>query len=316
MPTVTVIIPTYNRCNLLTYTINSVLAQSYKDFEILVIDDGSTDNTRQIVAAIGDSRIKYIYKNNGGVSSARNLGLKKAAGQFIAFLDHDDYYPDNLLEILVKELKENPDYGMAYSSVTVVTPEGKQIPFYKADSCRSGWVTEDMFKKGFVWTSSSVFRKDVLNGIWYDENLKKSTEDFDAYLRLSTKCRFLYVPRITTYHRALPDSLSNIKGITCSKPLVLERFYFNLGGDKYVSKKVAYKKMSHSWRKVAQQYYKAGYRKAAIKVFSRAIKFWPLDIRLYLRIAQAFLINKNSDKSPDWQMPSPLGLPAATDSKT
>jgi glycosyltransferase involved in cell wall biosynthesis len=306
MPTVTVIIPTYNRCNLLVQAINSVLAQIYKDFELLVIDDGSTDNTRQTVTAIGDPRIKYIYKPNGGVSSARNLGLKNAAGEFVAFLDHDDYYPQSFLEVLTKELKENPDYGTAYGPITVVTEEGKQIPFYKADSCRSGRVTEDMFKKGFVWTSSVVFRKSVWDRFWYDENLKSSTEDFDAYLRLSARCRFLYVPQITAYHRGLPDSLSATKGITCSKPLVLERFYFNLGGNKYVSKKVAYRKISHSWRKVARQYYKAGYRKAAIKLFLRAIRFWPFDIRLYIELTESFLLNRKKDKKPDWQFPQPL----------
>lgn len=292
MPTVTVIIPTFNRSELVKQAINSVLAQTHKDFELLVIDDGSTDNTRQVVSAISDSRIKYTYKDNGGVSSARNLGLKNASGEFVAFLDHDDYYPENFLEALIKKLEENPDYGMAYGPITLVTQEEKQIPLYKADSCKSGWVTEDMFKKGFVWTSSAVFRKSVWDGIWYDENLKKSTEDFDAYLRLSTRCRFLYVPQITTYHRGLPDSLSNTKGITCSKPLVLERFYFNLGGNKYISKKVAYKKISHSWRKVARLYYKAGYRQAAITTYIKAIKYRPVDIRLYPVLLKACFLNK------------------------
>ena len=306
MPAVTVIIPTYNRSEFVRQAINSVLAQSYKDFELLVIDDGSTDNTRQVISAINDSRIKYIYKDNGGVSSARNLGLKKATGEFVAFLDHDDYYPQNFLEVLTKKLKENPDYGMAYGPITMVTQEGEQMPFYKADSCKSGWVTEAIFKKGFVWTSSSVFRKSVWDEFWYDENLKSSTEDFDAYLRLSTRCRFLYVPQITAYHRVLPDSLSHTKGVTCSKPLVLERFYFNLRGNKYVSKKVAYRKISHSWRKVALQYYKAGYRKAAIKVSLRAINFWPFDIRLYIELTKSFLLNRKKDKKPDWQFPLPL----------
>jgi glycosyltransferase involved in cell wall biosynthesis len=90
MPIVSVIIPTYNRSKLVRQTINSVLAQNYKDFEILVIDDGSTDNTKQTIAEIKDDRTKYFYKNNGGVSSARNLGLKNAQGQFICFLDSDE----------------------------------------------------------------------------------------------------------------------------------------------------------------------------------------------------------------------------------
>jgi len=90
MPEISVIIPTYNRSSLAREAVESVLAQTFADFEVLVIDDGSTDNTKQVIESIQDNRIKYSYKDNGGVSSARNMGIGNASGAFIAFLDSDD----------------------------------------------------------------------------------------------------------------------------------------------------------------------------------------------------------------------------------
>src|SRR5947207_15233453 len=87
---VSVIIPSYNRANILGETLDSVLAQSYTEFEAIVVDDGSTDRTPDVVAEYTDPRVRYFYKPNGGLSSARNFGLQLANGEFIAFLDSDD----------------------------------------------------------------------------------------------------------------------------------------------------------------------------------------------------------------------------------
>jgi glycosyltransferase involved in cell wall biosynthesis len=87
---VSVIIPCYNRADIVRYTLDSVLAQNYRNFEAIVVDDGSTDNTRSVVAGYTDPRIQYVYRENGGLSAARNSGLNAARGEFVAFLDSDD----------------------------------------------------------------------------------------------------------------------------------------------------------------------------------------------------------------------------------
>lgn len=112
-PLISVIIPTYNRENHICDAINSVLAQSYTNIEIIIVDDGSTDNTQQILQQYAN-RISYLYKENGGVSSARNLGLKQANGELIAFLDSDDIWINNKLSMQHKLLLEHPnaDYVM------------------------------------------------------------------------------------------------------------------------------------------------------------------------------------------------------------
>jgi glycosyltransferase involved in cell wall biosynthesis len=104
-PKVSVIIPTYNRANLLPRAIKSVLNQTFQDFELIVVDDGSTDNTRKVVEEFqkGDSRVKYFYKENGGPGSARNFGLKNAKGNFVIFLDSDDMFLPYILEEEIEE---------------------------------------------------------------------------------------------------------------------------------------------------------------------------------------------------------------------
>ncbi len=102
MGKISVVIPTYNREYLLGKSVLSVLNQTYGDFELIIVDDGSTDQTRAKVSGYQDSRIKYLYKENGGVSSARNLGINHASGEYIGFLDSDDSWPENFLEVMFK----------------------------------------------------------------------------------------------------------------------------------------------------------------------------------------------------------------------
>ena len=105
---ISIIIPAYNAGDYLANTIESVFNQTYPDFELLLIDDGSTDHTHEIVQAFQskDNRIKYYYKPNGGVSSARNLGIKKARGEYFTFLDSDDTYEPAFLEKMFCQIKQ------------------------------------------------------------------------------------------------------------------------------------------------------------------------------------------------------------------
>jgi glycosyltransferase involved in cell wall biosynthesis len=306
MPTVTAIIPTYNRCDFLSQTINSVLAQDYGDFEILVIDDGSIDNTRQTIAEIKDNRIKYFHKNNGGASSARNIGLKNAQGQFICFLDSDDLWPDNFLKTMINRLLKNPQYGAAYCMRTLLFEDGSTKPSYQKEFFFSGQVTAQLFQKTFIQTSTICFRGKILEGIFFDESLTNG-EDVDIWLKVSTKTKFLFVPDIQIIYRQ--QSSSDTAGFDskyCNRLRVLERFYFKLGGDKYIPRKTAIRKLSYAYRSAAKKAFKADCRKAAIELTKAALQYQKWQIRLYLDLIKAYSINKKNDKLPNWQMPSPL----------
>ncbi len=116
---VSVIIPTYNRADLVCESINSVFAQSYRDFEILVVDDGSTDNTAEVLRPLAaQGLIRYIHQNNGGEASARNKGILEAKGRYIAFLDSDDLFEPEKLELQTAYLQAHPETGLVHSGYT------------------------------------------------------------------------------------------------------------------------------------------------------------------------------------------------------
>jgi len=289
--------------------ISSVLAQTERDLEVIVVDDGSADDTHSVVENISDSRLTYFYKANGGASSARNLGLSKARGDYLVFLDSDDFWPENYLEVMLSHLKNESEFGAAYSPITVICPDGRQIKSYKRPEGKSGWIISDLFKRGFVWPSAAVFRTSVWKDFYFDEMLRKSYEDSDALLRLSMHTQFLFVPDVQAFYRISSDSISAEAGTACTRILVLERFYFRLGGYKIVPAKTAKRRISHACRKVAEARRCEGNRTAAITLYKRAIRYWPADLRLYLGLVQTLLLSKKKDPSPDWQMPKPLGEP-------
>ena len=244
MPKVSVIVPTYNLSGLLKDTIDTVLAQTQDDLEIIVVDDGSTDGTRAVVNSIGDSQIRYFYKENGGASSARNFGLARSRGRYIAFLDHDDLWPADYLRTMITSLEAEPEFGIAYSPITVLQSDGRKIQSYKTPKGKSGKLTVELFKRGFVWTSAAIIRRSVLEGFWFDESLKASYEDSDFFLRLSAKTKFLFVQDVEAIRREHTCNLSEDMGVQPTRILVLERFYYRLGGDKVIPRTIAKRKIS------------------------------------------------------------------------
>lgn len=307
MPKASVIIPTYNRSGMVKEAIASVLAQTEPDLEIIIVDDGSTDDTTAIVKAILDSRIRYFYKQNSGPAGARNFGLSKAAGEYVAFLDSDDLWPENYLELMLDALESEPEFGVAYCSIGVLSDGEPQIKVRnKPKDCKSGRITRDLFRKGFVSPVAAVIRNGLLKDFRFDESLL-TAEDSDFFIRLSVKTRFLYVPGICVTIRNSPDSLSNAVGVKCNRVSALERFYYHLGGHKMVPRRAARVKISHLYRRVANKYRHEKKRQAALLLYRRAIKYYPLDLRLYVDLFKSLMLKKAQDPEPNWRMPQPLG---------
>ena len=312
MPEISVIVPTYNRDYIVRETIDSILTQTLDDLEVLVVDDGSTDNTKEVIGSIADTRVKYLRKGNTGPAGARNFGLSKAEGQYVLFLDSDDFWPENYLEVMLSRLKQNSEFGGGYSPITVVHADGRREESYKRPNGKSGWLTADLFKRGFIWPSAAIFRSAVWEDFYFDELLARTSEDSDAFLRLSTRTQLLFVPDVEAFHRMSPDSISGEEGVACSRMLSLERFYFKLGGDKILPPKMARRRLSHACRKVAEDRRRKMARNAALKLYKHAVRYWPYDMRLYAGLYKTLLLDRNEDPEPDWEMPEPLGDPVGT----
>lgn len=200
MPNVSVVVPAYNQGHYLAQAIQSVLDQTYQHFEIIVVDDGSTDNSREIVEAYSDPRIHYIYQENRGLPAARNTGLRNATGQFLTYLDSDDLFLPQKIEVLLCYLENHPDVGLVAGQVIPVDNSGRQIG--KTFDTK---IPEDssLLLLGNPITVGSV----MLRRYWqqqvgiFDESLR-SYEDWEMWLRLARLgCRTGWVPQPVYLYR-------------------------------------------------------------------------------------------------------------------
>ena len=199
LPTISVIIPTYNRASLLKEALDSVLAQTYTDYEVIVIDDGSTDNTEEMMQAfLTDSRIRYIKQSNAGVSAARNHGIFEARGEWIAFLDSDDLWFPEKLEKQMAFLTEHPTAG-AVCGPSYQYQDGRVVKDKNGEMVL-GWDREETLELTFVLfaencgvnASSVLVRKAVLHKAGLFDSSLKIGEDIDLWFRVARYTEFWY----------------------------------------------------------------------------------------------------------------------------
>lgn len=186
MPKVSVVIPTYNRSSLVCEAVKSALNQTYQDFEIIVVDDGSTDNTRDEVSGFGE-KIIYVYQANEGASAARNKGISVARGEYVAFLDSDDLFLPEKLSKQVELLDRNPNIGMVYSHALVTDLTGQPLK-----SVWNGSLSGDIYpamlfiKNSFITTPTVMVRKQVLVQAKGFDCSMAICEDLDLWRRIAS----------------------------------------------------------------------------------------------------------------------------------
>ena len=185
-PLISVVIPTYNRQNTITYCLKSVLAQTYKNFEILVVDDGSTDQTVPIVSEICDPRIRLIEaKKNGGAQAARNIGIKAAKGEWIAFLDSDDYWKLDKLEKQVQILFDhNFDKNIVIHSNCEIQVNGKITNTWILPDC-NGFAYEKLLSGPTPMFQGLLVSKNLLKSIGLLDEEVPSYQEWDTAIRLA-----------------------------------------------------------------------------------------------------------------------------------
>ena len=182
MPLVSCVIPTYNRAEFVKRAIDSVLNQTYENIEVIVVDDGSQDNTREVVLSIKDKRVRYIrLHRNFGVSFARNIGIENSTGDFIAFLDSDDYFLPEKIEKQVELMLKDKRVGVCYTEVYYEIEDGKLI--YEESPRARGKIYEDILRvpKPIV-LQTLVVRRDLI----YNYNLR-----FDESMRAVGDVKFI-----------------------------------------------------------------------------------------------------------------------------
>ncbi|WP_068116385.1 glycosyltransferase family 2 protein [Tropicimonas marinistellae] len=221
MPTASIVVPAYNVADTLPATLDSLLKQTFRDFEILLVDDGSTDNTLRIAEGFGDPRLRIISQANRGLAGARNTGIHAARGAFIGLCDSDDLWHPAKLARHVSHLRSRPDVGVSYSGSAMIDGAGQPLGLSQRPRLRSVTAAH-IFRRNPVGNgSAAVIRRAALDSVawrptgeyrrnwWFDETFRQS-EDIEFWLRmaLTTDWRFEGVTGDLTLYRINSGGLS------------------------------------------------------------------------------------------------------------
>ncbi|MGH9541802.1 MAG: glycosyltransferase family 2 protein [Terriglobales bacterium] len=221
MPKVSVIIPTYNCARYLPAAIESVLRQTYRDFEIIVVNDGSPDDTDTAVAPYLE-RIIYIKQANLGAPAARNRGLAASTGELIAFLDDDDEWMPEKLELQLPAF-DDPRVGLVYSDIRVVHDDGHVIESFLATRplAASGYIFENFLASGFILTSCVVVSRRCLEDVGHFDESMRSLQDFDLWFRILRRWKAALVRRALALRRLRAGNMTSDRNLP-------SRFYVRL----------------------------------------------------------------------------------------
>ncbi len=279
---VSVIIPTYNQADLLSRAIQSVLNQTFKDFELIIVDDGSTDNTKKVVEQFQrqDPRIKYIWQeNSGGPAKPKNTGIKHAKGEYIAFLDHDDEWLPEKLERQIELFRNSDRKNLGFVGCNVLDVDNnKIIRSYKISKTRN--TLKRLLKECFIHSSSSVIiKRSVIKEIGlFDENFKVS-DDWDMWIRLAKKYSFDFIDKPLVKHyihgKNITRSISYLDKIRELEHLLEKHQFWYKKFPIIYTKKI---------RTIGTMYVLENNMKIARKYFTESIKIAPYYVRNYFNL--------------------------------
>ena len=208
-PIVSVIIPVYNKCKYVKETVNSVLEQDFESFEIIVVDDGSTDDSLEVVMSINDPRLQIFSQSNSGVERSRNFGFSKSVGPFVVFLDADDLMSSNRLRKQVDLFNATKDLVLVGTWASVIDHSGKMIGSIRPPTSNAALQLAHLFRNQFVSSSVMIKRSAIENDVVFNETRgKRFAEDFDLWLRIAKNGHVANIPEKLTAYRRLNASRS------------------------------------------------------------------------------------------------------------
>lgn len=208
MPQVTVIIPAYNAMNYLSETVSSVLKQTFTDFEVLIINDGSTDSIVTWASEITEERVHLISQENQGLPGARNTGIRYAQGEYIALLDADDLWEPTKLEKQVQCFQQNPDVGVVYTWTLLIDEYGKPTGRIFASQAQ-GNVWKELLETDVISNgSSAIVRRECFETVGVFDRTLTSAEDLDMWLRIAAHYSFAVIKEPLTLYRQYSSSMS------------------------------------------------------------------------------------------------------------
>jgi glycosyltransferase involved in cell wall biosynthesis len=285
-PRVSVIIPTYNHAACVTEAIESALEQTYPPTEILVIDDGSTDETRSVLEPYA-SRIRYLSQDNRGAGAARNLGIRHATGELLAFLDADDRWMPDKLAVQVARLAARPAAALVHADVLLWDPPRgiHEPPRRPRRHVFDGRCYTTLFWGSGLCVSSVVVRRASLEPVGlFDETIPgASAQDYDLWWRLAQRFEFTYIDRPLAFYRIRPaHETRTAQRLQDELYVVYKRLRADPGLRALVGRRAVRRRLFRLWCDLGYLRLDAGELPEARRAFARAIAQRPALLRLWL----------------------------------
>ena len=293
-PRVSTVITSYNKGAFLAEAIESALAQDYVPHDIIVVDDGSTDDTRQVAMAFGD-RIRFIHQETGGQSNAKNRGIRESRGEFIAFLDGDDRWRDGKLRKQVPLFQGRPRVGVVYSPSRWFSQRSAEA----AETClppvrryRRGAVLEAILVDNFVPFSSALVRRSALDRAGWFDDACRIAPDYELWLRLAREYEFDYVDEVLLDYWVGGNRIGEQHGTKFEHVMKIQegflaRYYpAGFPNPAAVGAATAQKYAEHADWLLA-----AGQQLAALRAYLAAARWQPAKTRYYQGICRALVPN-------------------------
>ena len=287
-PKFSVVIPTYNQADFLKVALRSVLDQTFQDFEVIVVNNHSTDHTLDAIAEAGDGRVEVInFENHGVIGAARNVGINASRGDYVAFLDSDDAWYPKKLEKVAEVIAADPNVGLVCHDQDIFRDGHKTTVARTGPLSDSGGEVYDylLLRSNCVSTSSAVVARRYLAevGNFSEDPGLATSEDYDLWLKLSRACRFHFIHEVLgvyNYHPAgasakvelhLKSVLAVLEKHSNQSPIVHQRGF----------KRAIRRHYARAFYGAARQYHRTGDFKRTVAYYGRALRTYPLDLRTY-----------------------------------
>lgn len=288
-PIVSVVTPTYNSAATISDTIASVAAQTWREFEMIVVDDGSSDNTPMVLAQHARQYpwISWCIQNNGGAAAARESAIALARGEFIAFLDADDIWAPNKLALQIAAFERNPGAAFVYTDMRDFHPDrDRPHTLFEIKQPARGHILRALFDRGnFILTSTAMVRRSALRAVHGFDRSLRINEDVDLWFRLAEQFEFDYVPEVLVRRRLLAHSLmhSNTLGVWQSDLDLIDRWVQRRPDLFPDDSSWVRRRRALTWSRLANTYLHRRAFGESRHAFLNAVKYGKLDARTWMR---------------------------------
>ena len=287
-PLVSVVTATYDMAQYLAEAVDSILNQTYPSIEAVVVDDGSRDNTREILEKFADNpRVKIIHQENAGQTAAKNRGLAACTGRYVGFCDADNAWLPDKISTQLDAFNGNTPPGVVYGDVQFINNKSVEIPTPRPQR-HSGHITGRLLANNFVPFNTCLVPRHILTEFGgFDESLSMAI-DYDLWLRISTRYEFKYIPRVLALYRIWGGQMSHRTGERLDNALRMMKKFLQNHGDA-VTPAEARRAWAYTFTTRGLWLASSGRRSEAMFDYQAAIQKYPFDFRTWKSLARLFL---------------------------